>query len=171
MTRLGERLRDATISGRIASTGSATLLIATFHRNTPPGKRQRRLPRHRHRLTEASRERNDKADALYNIEGEIKGAPGLAFETWDPSNQFPLETPTLSFVIPSEADLSRRAVEGSAVSVSVSQDLPGTGRVPQVRPTCPGVPWGVPWDENDGAKPLHCFYTLFTPNPCDHHSQ
>jgi hypothetical protein len=28
-----------------------------------------------------------------------KGAPGLAFETWDPSNQFPLETPTLLFVI------------------------------------------------------------------------
>jgi hypothetical protein len=27
------------------------------------------------------------------------GAPGLAFETWDPSNQFPLETPTLLFVI------------------------------------------------------------------------
>jgi hypothetical protein len=37
-----------------------------------------------------------------------KGAPGLAFETWDPSNQFPLETPTLLFVIRSEA-------EGSAV--------------------------------------------------------
>jgi hypothetical protein len=31
-----------------------------------------------------------------------KGAPGLAFETWDPSNQFPLETPTLFFVIPSD---------------------------------------------------------------------
>src|ERR1700722_11615478 len=35
-----------------------------------------------------------------------KGAPGLAFEAWDPSNlsrravdQFPLETPTLLFVI------------------------------------------------------------------------
>jgi hypothetical protein len=27
------------------------------------------------------------------------GAPSLAFETWDPSNQFPLETPTLLFVI------------------------------------------------------------------------
>jgi hypothetical protein len=27
------------------------------------------------------------------------GAPGLAFETWDPSNQFLLETPTLHFVI------------------------------------------------------------------------
>jgi hypothetical protein len=43
------------------------------------------------------------------------GAPGLAFETWDPSNQFPLETLILLFVIGSEADLSRRAVEGSAV--------------------------------------------------------
>jgi hypothetical protein len=31
--------------------------------------------------------------------GETEGAPGLAFETWDPSNQFPLETPTLLFVI------------------------------------------------------------------------
>jgi hypothetical protein len=27
------------------------------------------------------------------------GAPGLVFETWDPSNQFPLEAPTLLFVI------------------------------------------------------------------------
>jgi hypothetical protein len=33
---------------------------------------------------------------------QSKGAPGLAFETWDPSNQFPLETPTLLFVIRSE---------------------------------------------------------------------
>jgi hypothetical protein len=32
-----------------------------------------------------------------------KGAPGLAFETWDPSNQFPLETPILLFVIRSKA--------------------------------------------------------------------
>jgi hypothetical protein len=30
--------------------------------------------------------------------GELKGAPGLAFETWDPSNQSPLETPTFLFV-------------------------------------------------------------------------
>ena len=37
-----------------------------------------------------------------------KGAPGLAFETWDPSNQSRMENPTLTFVIPSEA-------EGSAV--------------------------------------------------------
>jgi hypothetical protein len=39
---------------------------------------------------------------------QAKGAPGLGFETWDPSNQFPLETPTLLFVI-------RSAAEGSAV--------------------------------------------------------
>jgi hypothetical protein len=32
------------------------------------------------------------------------GAPGLAFETWDPSNQFPLETTTLLFVIPRVGD-------------------------------------------------------------------
>jgi hypothetical protein len=31
------------------------------------------------------------------------GAPGLAFETWDPSSQFLLETPTFLFVIPSSA--------------------------------------------------------------------
>src|SRR5450755_5116800 len=42
-TRLGERLRDAIISGRIASTGSTGLLITNFHRNTPHGKRQRRF--------------------------------------------------------------------------------------------------------------------------------
>jgi hypothetical protein len=36
------------------------------------------------------------------------GAPGLAFKTWDPSNQFLLEIPTLRFVI-------RSAAEGSAV--------------------------------------------------------
>jgi hypothetical protein len=50
--------------------------------------------------------------------GEAKGAParpgvpwGLAFETWDPSNQFPLETPTLLFVIPSSrlAEASRES--------------------------------------------------------------
>jgi hypothetical protein len=45
------------------------------------------------------------------------GAPGLAFETWDPSNQFPLETPTFLFVIPSEA-------EGSAVSLHPHSDDP-----------------------------------------------
>ncbi len=35
--------------------------------------------------------------------GEIEGYPGLAFETWDPSSRFLLETPTLLFVIRSEA--------------------------------------------------------------------
>src|SRR3984957_5344153 len=51
--------------------------------------------------------------AIFKVKS--KGGPGLAFETWDPSNQFPLETLTLLFVIRSEADLSRRAVEGPAV--------------------------------------------------------
>jgi hypothetical protein len=57
------------------------------------------------------------------------GAPGLAFETWDPSNQFTLETPTLLFVIRSVADLSRLprravgpAVEGSAVQRAFRRD-------------------------------------------------
>ena len=38
-----------------------------------------------------------------------KGAPGLAFETWDPSSRFLLETPSLLFVIPSSrlAEASR----------------------------------------------------------------
>ena len=47
--------------------------------------------------------------------GEIEGCPacpgvpwGLAFETWDPSNQFLLETPALLFAI-------RSAAEGPAV--------------------------------------------------------
>src|ERR1700722_8118642 len=39
-----------------------------------------------------------------------KGAPGLAFETWDPSNQFPLETLTLLFVIRSEGICSAPSV-------------------------------------------------------------
>ena len=47
--------------------------------------------------------------------GEIEGHPrlpwGLAFETWDPSNQFPLETLTLLFVISTAAQ--RSAVERS----------------------------------------------------------
>jgi hypothetical protein len=36
---------------------------------------------------------------LQNRGVKPKGAPGLAFETWDPSNQFPLETLTLFFVL------------------------------------------------------------------------
>ena len=48
-----------------------------------------------------SRERHDKACALLHYRRvKPKGAPGLAFETWDPSNQFLLETPTVLFVIP-----------------------------------------------------------------------
>jgi hypothetical protein len=61
------------------------------------------------RLAEASRERDDKACALCKYRRvKPRGAPGLAFETWDPSNQFLLETPTHRFVIRDEA-------EGSAV--------------------------------------------------------
>jgi hypothetical protein len=59
----------------------------------------------------AESESGVKRQSLYPLQHrrvKSKGAPGLAFETWDPSSQFPLETPTLLFVIPSEA-------EGSAV--------------------------------------------------------
>src|ERR1700733_12656340 len=41
ITRLGERLRDSMISGRIASTGRTGLLFTNFHRNTPTRTRQR----------------------------------------------------------------------------------------------------------------------------------
>jgi hypothetical protein len=50
------------------------------------------------------------------------GAPGLAFETWDLSNQFPLEAPTLLFVIRSEA-------EGSAASNPKQRSLRVSSRV------------------------------------------
>jgi hypothetical protein len=33
-----------------------------------------------------------------------KGAPGLAFETWDPSNQFLLKTPTLLLSLGAKPD-------------------------------------------------------------------
>jgi hypothetical protein len=46
---------------------------------------------------------------------QSKGAPGLAFETWAPCNRSPMETHPPLCVIPSEVDLSRPAVEGSAV--------------------------------------------------------
>jgi hypothetical protein len=62
-----------------------------------------------------------------------KGAPGLAFETWDPSNQFPLETPTLLFVIRSEA-------EGSAVSLQVySHPLLRASRAASIRLAAPNL--------------------------------
>ena len=50
----------------------------------------------------AESESGEKRQSLYPLQHrrvKSKGAPGLAFETWDPSNQFPLETPTLLFVI------------------------------------------------------------------------
>ncbi len=54
------------------------------------------------------------ADSLRRVGREMtraksKGAPGLAFETWDPSNQFLLETPALLFVIRSEAEICSSA--------------------------------------------------------------
>jgi hypothetical protein len=52
-----------------------------------------------------------------------KGAPGLAFETWDPSNQFPLETPTLLFVILSEA--LRRSIANTELNGAESKDPGG----------------------------------------------
>jgi hypothetical protein len=72
-----------------------------------------------------------------------KGAPGLAFETWDPSNQFPLETPTPLFVIPEPQTsskpqpfpLSSRAAD-SRLRVGRSNDrlpVPATDdRVPHI---------------------------------------
>ncbi len=59
------------------------------------------------------------ADSLRRVGREMtraksKGAPGLAFETWDPSNQFLLETPTPLFVI-------RSVAEGPAVRLHAKQ--------------------------------------------------
>jgi hypothetical protein len=42
------------------------------------------------------------------------GAPGLAFETWDPSNQFPLETPTPLFVLRSRERNDRPSCTGNS---------------------------------------------------------
>src|SRR5271168_2096854 len=47
-------------------------------------------------------------DPVRCVGNKSKGAPGLAFETWDPCNRSPLETPLSPFVIPGVA-------EGSAV--------------------------------------------------------
>jgi hypothetical protein len=46
------------------------------------------------------------------------GAPGLAFETWDPTNQFPLETPTLTLCHPERSEEQPRCVVGVAVSTN-----------------------------------------------------
>jgi hypothetical protein len=81
-----------------------------------------------------------------------KGAPGLAFETWDPSNQFPLETPTLLFVIRSDS-LNCQAIGGARLEVEAKDSVPfcPPGRVPHV---CARRSRGTTWVEQDGAKPL-----------------
>ncbi len=94
MTRLGVRLRDAIISGRISSTGSASLPITNFHRNTPHPHRQR------HTIQSCLGSKDSRRNRT--------GAPGSPKRTWD---------------------------------------------------------------ENDGAKPLDCFYRAFTTHSCDHHLQ
>src|ERR1700730_5296839 len=61
-----------------------------------------------------------------------KGAPGLAFETWDPSNQFPLETPTLLFVIRSSrlAEASRERNDTAKIAIDVRPGGPTAKRQP-----------------------------------------
>src|ERR1700692_190363 len=49
----------------------------------------------------SGRHRRSSLCSLHYRRVKPMGAPGLAFETWDPSNQFPLEIPTLLFIIPS----------------------------------------------------------------------
>jgi hypothetical protein len=56
-----------------------------------------------------------------------KGAPGLAFETWDPCNlsrravdRSPMETPTLPFVIPTRISC-RAALDKSRVRLSLKE--------------------------------------------------
>src|SRR5271169_2882328 len=71
----------------------------------------------------ASRERNDKLVPS----AASKGAPGLAFETWDPSNQFLLETPSLLFVIRSEAE--RSAVRHSSAPLLPAHNLHESSRI------------------------------------------
>jgi hypothetical protein len=45
------------------------------------------------------------------------GAPGLAFETCDPSNQFPLETPILLFVTGRACDFFDFSVFGALYQI------------------------------------------------------
>ena len=54
------------------------------------------------------------------------GAPGLAFETWDPCNQFPLETPTLLFVIRSEAEGPAFSTQNPMPSLAATLPLSST---------------------------------------------
>jgi hypothetical protein len=121
----------------------------------------------------AESESGEKRQSLYPLQHrrvKSKGAPGLAFETWDPSNQFPLETPTLLFVIRSEAQDSALSFPPGRVphvcvgAAGALHGLNRMGRSPfrcslftcsetketrsslpgdanDVKPTCPGVPW------------------------------
>jgi hypothetical protein len=68
-----------------------------------------------------------------------KGAQGLAFETWDPSNQFPLETRTILFVIRANPDFLP-----SVASVALSKENHMQSQI-LGKPTFPGAPWGMPW--------------------------
>jgi hypothetical protein len=52
------------------------------------------------------------------------GAPGLAFETWDPSNQFLLETPARLFVIRSAAERICGAPEPQTEPTGLKFDRP-----------------------------------------------
>jgi hypothetical protein len=73
-------------------------------------------------------ESGEKRQSLYPLQlrrVKSKGAPGLAFETWDPSNQFPLKTPTLFFVIRSAAE---------------QPPFPCNGHLLFVIPSVPGFP-------------------------------
>jgi hypothetical protein len=51
----------------------------------------------------------------------MKGAPGLAFETWDPSNQFPLET-LLSLCHPERTRISYFTALTSATYVVLPKE-------------------------------------------------
>src|SRR5450631_663526 len=79
-----------------------------------------------------------------------KGAPGLAFETWDPSNQFPLETPILLFVIRSKAS-------GSAVRQSCAPLLPAHNRhrILMKTPTSVVIPGFQEWSAEPQIPPRH----------------
>jgi hypothetical protein len=89
-----------------------------------------------------------------------KGATGLAFETWDPSNQFLLETPTLRLVIRSDC-LNSQANGGAPLQVEAADSNLSCppGRVPHV---CAGVAGALHGLNKMGAKPLPMFSFPFT---------
>jgi hypothetical protein len=62
------------------------------------------------------------------------GVPwGLAFETWDPSHQFPLETPTFLFVIRSRPGNLRSALPRTMSIRPLATKIPGMHRMPGIR--------------------------------------